>query len=99
MKEVRVLEIKESVFADNDRQADNLRRELKEQGVFLMNLMSSPGSGKTTTLKGTIEQLKDRLRIGVKRILIPMWMQRRLQKQVSNRSSCIPGVCAIWMRR
>ena len=65
MKEVRVLEIKESVFADNDRQADNLRRELKEQGVFLMNLMSSPGSGKTTTLKGTIEQLKDRFRIGV----------------------------------
>ncbi len=42
VKEVRVLEIKESVFADNDRQADNLRRELKEQGVFLMNLMSSP---------------------------------------------------------
>ena len=65
MKEVRVLEIKESVFADNDRQADNLRRELKEQGVFLMNLMSSPGSGKTTTLKGTIERLKDRFRIGV----------------------------------
>ena len=65
MKEVRVLEIKESVFADNNRQADNLRRELKEQGVFLMNLMSSPGSGKTTTLKGTIEQLKDRFRIGV----------------------------------
>jgi len=65
VKEVRVLEIKESVFADNDRQADNLRRELKEQGVFLMNLMSSPGSGKTTTLKGTIEQLKDRFRIGV----------------------------------
>lgn len=65
MKEVRVLEIKESVFADNDRQADGLRRELKEQGVFLMNLMSSPGSGKTTTLKGTIERLKDRFRIGV----------------------------------
>lgn len=65
MKEVRVLEIKESVFADNDRQADNLRRELKEQGVFLMNLMSSPGSGKTTTLKGTIERLKDRFWIGV----------------------------------
>ena len=63
MKEVRILEIKESVFADNDRQADKLRRELKEQGVFLMNLMSSPGSGKTTTLKGTIERLKDQLRI------------------------------------
>ena len=65
MKEVRVLEIKESVFADNDRQADNLRRELKEQGVFLMNLMSSPGSGKTTTLTRTIEQLKNELKIGV----------------------------------
>ena len=65
MKEVRVLEIKESVFADNDRQADNLRRELKEQGVFLMNLMSSPGSGKTTTLVRTIGALKDEMRIGV----------------------------------
>ena len=65
MKEVRVLEIKESVFADNDRQADNLRRELKEQGVFLMNLMSSPGAGKTTTLRQTISRLKDEMRIGV----------------------------------
>ena len=65
MKDVRVLEIKESVFADNERQADELRRELKKEGVFLMNLMSSPGSGKTTTLKGTIERLKERFRIGV----------------------------------
>ena len=51
MEKVRILEIKESVFADNDRQADQLRARLKEKGVFLMNLMSSPGSGKTTTLK------------------------------------------------
>ena len=50
MGKVRILEIKESVFADNDRQADQLRIRLKEKGVFLMNLMSSPGSGKTTTL-------------------------------------------------
>ena len=42
MKDVKILEIKQSVFADNDRQADMLRRELKEKGVFLLNLMSSP---------------------------------------------------------
>lgn len=65
MKEVRVLEIKQSVFADNDKQAEQLRQELKEKGVFLLNLMSSPGSGKTTTLMRTIETLKDRLKIGV----------------------------------
>lgn len=65
MKEVRVLEIKQSVFADNDRQAQSLRRELKEKGVFLLNLMSSPGSGKTTTLMRTIERLKGSLKIGV----------------------------------
>lgn len=65
MKDVRVLEIKQSVFADNDRQADLLRANLKEKGVFLLNLMSSPGSGKTTTLMRTIEALKDELKIGV----------------------------------
>lgn len=65
MKEVRVLEIKQSVFADNDRQAQQLRQELKDKGVFLLNLMSSPGSGKTTTLMRTIEALKDTLKIGV----------------------------------
>ena len=64
MREVRILEIKQSVFADNDRQAQSLRKELKEKGVFLLNLMSSPGSGKTTTLMRTIERLKDSLRIG-----------------------------------
>lgn len=65
MSKYRVLEIKQSVFADNDKDADNVRAELKEKGIFLLNLMSSPGSGKTTTLKRTIEALKDELRIGV----------------------------------
>lgn len=65
MGEFRVLEIKQSIFADNDRQADEVRKELKEKKVFLLNLMSSPGSGKTTTLARTIEKLKDELRIGV----------------------------------
>ncbi len=65
MKEVRILEIKQSVFADNDRQAEELRKELREKGVFLLNLMSSPGAGKTTTLMRTIEELKDVFKIGV----------------------------------
>lgn len=65
MDNVRILEIKESVFADNNAQADELRIELKEKGVFLMNLMSSPGAGKTTTLIKTINALKDKISIGV----------------------------------
>lgn len=65
MKDVRILEIKQSVYADNDKQAEALRQALKEKGVFLLNLMSSPGSGKTTTLMKTIEALKDKLQIGV----------------------------------
>lgn len=65
MDEVRVIEIKKSIFEDNDRDADRLRGELKKKGVFLLNLMSSPGSGKTTTLIKTINALKDRLNIAV----------------------------------
>ena len=65
MDEVRVIEIKKSIFESNDRDADDLRAELKGKGVFLLNLMSSPGSGKTTTLIRTINALKDRLRIAV----------------------------------
>ena len=65
MDEVRVIEIKKSIFESNDRDADNLRAELKGKGVFLLNLMSSPGSGKTTTLIKTINALKGRLRIAV----------------------------------
>ncbi len=65
MDKYRVLEIKESVFESNDREADKLRQELKKDKTFLLNLMSSPGSGKTTTLMATIEQLKDDLRIGI----------------------------------
>ena len=65
MDPVKVIEIKKSVFADNARDADALRHELKDKGVFLLNLMSSPGSGKTTTLVRTINLLKDRLRLAV----------------------------------
>lgn len=65
MDEFRVLEIKESVFADNDRQADELRTKLKEDKVFLLNIMSSPGAGKTTLLTHTVEKLKDEMKIGI----------------------------------
>ena len=65
MGEFRVLEVKQSVFADNDKRADEVRSVLKEKKVLLLNLMSSPGSGKTTTLTRTIEKLKGELRIGV----------------------------------
>lgn len=65
MDEFKVIEIKKSVFENNDREADRLREELKVQKTFLLNLMSSPGSGKTTTLKATISRLKDEMKIGV----------------------------------
>ena len=65
MENVKIIEIKKSVFEDNDRAADALRGELKKKGVFLLNLMSSPGSGKTTTLIQTINRLKDKIRIAV----------------------------------
>lgn len=65
MEPFKVIEIKQSVFENNDREADKLRVELAEKKTFLLNLMSSPGSGKTTTLTATIERLRDELKIGV----------------------------------
>ena len=65
MDKVRVIEVKQSVFASNDERAALLRKELKEKGIFLLNLMSSPVSGKTTTLTKTIELLKDKMKIAV----------------------------------
>ena len=83
----KTLEIKQSVFADNDKRADELRRELKEKKVFLLNLMSSPGSGKTTTLTRTIELLKEELRIGV--------MEADIDSDVDARTISELGVKAI----
>jgi hydrogenase nickel incorporation protein HypB len=65
MKQFRILDIKQSVFANNDKQAELLREELKKDKTFLLNLMSAPGSGKTTTLTKTLRLLKDELKIGV----------------------------------
>ena len=65
MEQFKIIEVKESIFADNNARADALRAELKSQGTFLLNLMSSPGSGKTCTLRRTIAALKEELRMGV----------------------------------
>lgn len=87
MDQVRIIEVKRSVFADNDRRAAQLRRELKERGIFLLNLMSSPGAGKTTTLRRTAELLKDELRIGV--------MEADIDSDVDARAMASAGVRAI----
>lgn len=87
METVRVLEIKQSVFANNDHQAQLLRRELKEKGVYLLNLMSSPGSGKTTTLTGLIRRLQDRLKLAV--------MEADIDSDVDARTIAATGAKAI----
>ena len=87
MDEVRTITIKQSIFEDNDRQADQLRAKLKEEKVFLLNLMSSPGSGKTTTLLRTIEHLRDQLRIGV--------MEADIDSDVDGRTIAAAGVKAV----
>ena len=63
METVRILEVKQSVFANNDAQADKLRQELKQKGIYLLNLMSSPGSGKTTITKRLVERFKDNVSV------------------------------------
>lgn len=65
MDKVRIIEVKESVFASNDKEADRIRREMKEKGVYFINLMSSPGSGKTTTLKRLIDDMRGQFHFGV----------------------------------
>ncbi len=87
MNEFKILEIKQSVFESNDREADKLRAELKERGVFLLNLMSSPGAGKTTTLRGTISRLKDEFVMGV--------MEADIDSDVDARAIAETGVKVI----
>lgn len=87
MDTYKIIEVKESVFADNDREAARLRQELKQRGTFLLNLMSSPGSGKTTTLLRTIEALKDELRMGV--------MEADIDSDVDARKIAEAGVKSI----
>lgn len=87
MKEYKVIEVKRSIFEDNNADADRLRQELKNENTFLLNLMSSPGAGKTTTLKRTIAALKDELRIGV--------MEADIDSEVDAAAIAETGVRAI----
>ena len=87
MGDPKVISIKQSVFASNDAQAELLRRELKGKGIYLLNLMSSPGSGKTTTLTRLIDALKDSLKIGV--------MEADIDSDVDARTIAATGVKAI----
>lgn len=87
MADVKVLQIKQSVFANNDAQAARLRRELKEKKIYLLNLMSSPGSGKTTTLTRLIGLLKDTVKIGV--------MEADIDSDVDAKTIAETGVKAI----
>lgn len=87
MDEVKIIEIKQSVFKNNDEQAEHLRESLKKKGVFLLNLMSSPGAGKTTTLKATINALKDRIKIGI--------MEADIDSDVDAKKIAETGVKAI----
>lgn len=87
MEKYKIIEVKESVFADNDREAARVRTALGEKGTFLLNLMSSPGSGKTTTLLRTIERLRSELRMGV--------MEADIDSDVDARTISETGVKSI----
>ena len=100
MDNVKILEVKQSIFASNDEQAAQLRQSLKEKKIFLLNLMSAPGSGKTTTLRSTIAALKDELRIGVMDADIDSDVDAKpLPLPGQKPSSCTPAACATWMPR
>lgn len=87
MNDVRVIEVKENILADNDKEAQILRDKLKSKKTFLMNLMSSPGSGKTTTLLRTVEQLKDKIKIGI--------MEADIDSDVDAKTMASAGVKSI----
>lgn len=86
MDQFRVIEVKRSVFEDNNREADKLREELKKNRTFLLNLMSSPGSGKTTTLKATVAKLKDEMKIGIMEADIDSDVDARTMEQAGVKS-------------
>ena len=81
MEEIRIIEVKQSVFADNNADAERLRRQLKEEKTFLLNLMSSPGAGKTTFLRKLAEELKGELRLGVMEADIDSDVDARAMRQ------------------
>ena len=87
MEEVKIIQVKQSVFADNNRDADRLRQQLKEEKTFLLNLMSSPGSGKTTLLLALAKALHGKLRMAV--------MEADIDSAVDAQTMANAGVSAI----
>ena len=87
MSEIKIIEVKESIFADNNQDADRLRAQLKEEKTFLINLMSSPGSGKTSTLLALAAALGDRVRLGV--------MEADIDSDVDARTMMEAGVKSV----
>ena len=94
MSDVRIIEVKESVFADNDRDAAALRAQLKGENTFLINLMSSPGSGKTSTLLALAKALEGRVRMGVMEADIDSSVDAQaMQKAVKTVQIHTGGMC------
>ena len=87
MDEIKIIELKESILEDNDRDADALRAELKDRGIYLINLMSAPGSGKTSTLLALAPFFKDRLRWAV--------MEADIDSDVDARAIAAAGIPSI----
>ncbi|MBO7632809.1 MAG: hydrogenase nickel incorporation protein HypB [Lachnospiraceae bacterium] len=87
MDEIKIIELKESILEDNDRDADALRTELKDRGIYLINLMSAPGSGKTSTLLALALFFKDRLRWAV--------MEADIDSDVDARAIAAAGIPSI----
>ena len=87
MSEIRIIDVKQSVFADNDADAERLRSQLKEEKTFLLNLMASPGAGKTTLLRQLSQRLKEKLRFAV--------MEADIDSDVDARTMKAEGVDTI----
>ncbi len=90
MEEVRLIEVKEDILSDNKVQADDLRSRLKSEKTFLMNLMSSPGAGKTSLIMKTVEEIGDRLTVGV--------MEADIDSKVDAEKLAAKGIAAIQLR-
>ena len=87
MSEIRIIDVKQSVFADNDADAERLRSQLKEEKTFLLNLMASPGAGKTTLLRQLSQRMKEKLRFAV--------MEADIDSDVDARTMKAEGVDTI----
>ena len=90
MDEVRLIEVKQDIHADNEKAAEELRKRLSEQKTFLLNLMSSPGAGKTTTILSTIGQLEGTLRFGV--------LEADIDSMVDAEKVAAEGISAVQLR-